>query len=120
MKFLNISNHPSDKWCESQNLAVSRLSGETIVDIKFPNVATWWDAEGMAEVAQEILANYDLDNVTGAMVAGEPIMCIAFVRCLQAAGITCYSAASDRVVEEIDGEKRSRFTFVQFRKWPTL
>lgn len=120
MQFLNISNHPSSKWCEGQNLATKRLGGEAIIDVKFPNVATWWDAEGMAEVAQEILANYDLDNVTGAMVAGEPIMCIAFVRCLQAAGITCYSAASDRVVEEIDGAKISRFAFMRFREWPKL
>lgn len=119
MQFLNISNHPSSSWTVDQVDAAKQLGGRPS-DIRFPNVDPSWSTEDIKEAAIYFAQCIDLEDVAGAMVAGEPIMSTYLVRELQASGVRCYSATTERVVEKVDGEKRSRFTFVRFREWPTL
>ncbi len=40
--FLNISNHPSDKWTEKQLNSALELADQ-IIDLPFPNINPTWD-----------------------------------------------------------------------------
>lgn len=119
MQFLNISNHPSDKWSPEQ-VEAARALGGVPSDVKFPNVNPRWSTEEVGDHAAELVNTLDLEGVAGAMIAGEPLMVACIIRELQALGVACYSATTERVVEERDGVKTSRFIFVQFREWPAL
>jgi hypothetical protein len=117
--FLNISNHPSSGWSEAQTGAALALA-ERIEDITFPNVPP---AASLAEVEQMAL---DLSvevpvETTHALVQGEFTLCFEVVRRLQARGIKCLAATTERQVEIApDGAKTSTFKFVQFREFPEL
>lgn len=119
MQFLNISNHPSSSWTSQQLEAAASLGGQPS-DIRFPNVDPRWTTEEIEINAADLVSRLDLNGVECGMVAGEPIMALFVVRELQRLGVTCYSATTERIVEERDGVKTSRFTFVRFREWPTL
>jgi hypothetical protein len=120
MQFLNISNHPSDKWTPEQVEAAKSLGGLPS-DVKFPHVDPQWSTEEVQNVAKKLVMSLDLVEVAGAMVAGEPLMTLCIVRNLQAIGVRCFSATTERsVVEGKDGVKTSKFNFVRFREWPTL
>ncbi|RMF66145.1 MAG: hypothetical protein D6740_13420, partial [Alphaproteobacteria bacterium] len=56
-----------------------------------------------------------------ALVQGEFTLTCQLVRCLQAYGITCWAATTERDVEKRpDGMKVSRFRFVRLRRYPDL
>jgi hypothetical protein len=117
--FLNISNHPSAGWSEAQKSAAFELA-DTIEDIAFPNVppsATLAEVEKMAlDLSVEVPV-----ETTHALVQGEFTLCFELVRRLQARGIICLAATTDRRVEVApDGAKTSTFKFVQFRSFPEL
>ena len=119
--FLNISNHSIKGWSHDQKKAALELAPEAeLVDVPFPNVIPRWPLDEVISRARELTRALDLEKTQAAMVAGESIMCVLLVRELQALGVVCYSATTERVVEESEGEKRSRFTFVRFREWPAL
>ena len=119
MQFLNISNHPSSSWTAQQTEAAQVLGGEPS-DVRFPNIDPSWSTSEIKDFAILFAKSLDLEGVESAMVAGEPLFAVLLVRELQALGVVCYSATTERVVEESEGEKRSRFNFVRFRAWPTL
>jgi hypothetical protein len=117
--FLNISNHPSSGWSEAQTGAALALA-ERIVDIAFPNVppaASLADVEKMAlDLSVEVPA-----ETSHALVQGEFTLAFELVRRLQARGIICLAATTERRTEVApNGAKTSVFTFVQFRAYPEL
>lgn len=124
--FYNISNHPSTKWTKDQ-LDHANMYGE-VIDFGFPYVnssATTNEIICQARaVVDDIIGGGRHDNII-AMVQGEMTITLAIVHELQAHGVTCVAACSDRVSEEVvnaDGttSKRSIFKFVQFREYPTF
>ena len=119
--FVNISNHPSEKWGAAQRSAA--LCYGEIVDIPFPNVdpkATTFDINMLVE--QYVNKIRALNAPVVVMVQGEFTFTYRLVYCLKAYNITVVSACSERkTVETVDANgvttKRSEFVFVQFREY---
>lgn len=117
--FINLSNHPSQKWSEEQKEAAQKY-GE-IVDIPFPqinpemtstkvyNTANWW--------VKNILSAYNNDDIVSIHVMGEMTFTHAFVKIATAHNIPCFASTTERVTTEKDGVKTSVFQFVQFRQY---
>lgn len=117
--FVNISNHPSERWSADQRRAAEALGGR-IVDIPFPAVPPEAQTDDLAALAETIIANVP-SGCTHAMVMGEFTLTLVLVRRLQARGVSCVVAAGPRKAEELpDGEKLSRFEFVTFREYPAV
>ena len=123
--FLNISNNPSSKWSTDQ--LDSAKSYGNVVDIPFPQIPPTTESaeiKKMAKsIASDICGTYQIGDV--ALVQGEMTFTYVLVHELQARGIVCFAACSDRVTEEVvntDGTttKQSIFKFVQFREYPTF
>ena len=51
--FINISNHPSDKWSEEMIEAAQQYG--QVIDIAFPNVGANWDETKVSEVATKFM-----------------------------------------------------------------
>lgn len=121
MAFYNVSNHPSARWSASQLEAAHKMGGQ-VVDIAFPAVPSAATTAEVVQMAEQVAAQVFAD-CEQAMVQGEMTLTLAIVRALQARGITCLAACSDRkTVEKVqpDGStvKTATFEFVQFRAYP--
>jgi hypothetical protein len=114
--FVNLSNHPSAMWEETQITAALALA-ERIQDIAFPAVPPDADEKAIAALAEECAAKVPPET-SHALVQGEFTLTVELVRRLQARGITCLAATSEREVEENgDGRRVSTFRFVRFRAY---
>jgi len=117
MKFVNLSNHPSEGWDDAQLSAAQRY-GE-VVDIHFPNVEPAFSSElvnSMAELVVNTLTAFDSDITVHIM--GEMTFTYAVVSRLKALGITCLASTTERSTVILpDGRKVSEFKFVQFREY---
>ncbi len=117
--FINLSNHPIDKWDDAQMQAARDLA-ERVEDVMFPLVPPDADEKVIGTLADECLAKIPRET-THALVQGEFTLTFELVRRLQARGITCLAATTARnVEEEANGRKISSFTFVRFRAYPDL
>lgn len=119
--FINLSNHPSNKWSDAQRDAAKKY-GE-IVDIPFPQIdpnATFDDVFKLAnKYIDEIYNKYceREDDKLVIHVMGELTFVYNFVTFADYYGITCVASTTERIVEEHDGVKTSIFKFIQFRKY---
>ncbi|MCR4892940.1 MAG: hypothetical protein K5989_12255 [Lachnospiraceae bacterium] len=120
--FINLSNHPSEKWDEKQRKAAEEYGN--IMDIKFPAVESHGDERYILDLAKEFVesimeyANEEL----AVMVQGEFTLTFAIVSELKERGIRVVSACSERNVHnEVNSEgeevKVTRFEFVRFREY---
>ncbi|MBW7875578.1 MAG: TM1812 family CRISPR-associated protein [Candidatus Cloacimonetes bacterium] len=123
--FVNLSNHPSDKWSEAQTRAVMAVpcpfaAIAKIVDVNFPAVDPADDTPDLAKIAEKII--HDLPPGTvAALVQGEYILSTLIVQGLQALSIDCYTATTHRnVIDLPDGKKLTEFKFERLRKYPGL
>ncbi len=111
---LNLSNHPSASWSESQLAA----AGGQVVDMLFPQVAPDGNETYIENLANEylrtILENKDISAVH---VMGEMNFTFALVTRLKASGIKCVASTTQRETVEKDGVKISKFQFVRFREY---
>lgn len=115
--FLNISNHPSDDWCETQRGAALSYAPR-IEDLRFPAVPPEISPAEFDALLDATLAKVP-DRATHAMIQGEFTMTFALVKALQGKGITCLAATGDRDVEDQGGSASlRRFRFVRFREFP--
>ncbi len=117
--FVNLSNHPSERWGDAQKQAATALAPE-IHDWPFPPVPPEADTEEIAELADGIVDGIarQYPGITHAMVQGEFTLVNTLVRKLQQRGIVCLSATTRRDVIEADGDiKTTRFEFVRFREY---
>ena len=116
--FLNLSNHPSAGWSTEQREAALALAG-ALHDHPFPTVPAEADEAEVAALAAGCLEALPAGGVTAAMVAGEPTLCVHLVAGLQARGVVCYAATTERrSVVGADGVKVSVFAFKKWRAWP--
>ncbi len=132
--FLNISNHPSDKWSDKQREAALAISHELnkrdedaeegeqigIEDIPFPNIppnATTEEVEDMAHDFARKLHNEWVYQLTAVHIMGELTFSFALVNKIRDS-FACYAATSERnSVMNADGTKTVHFDFVQFRRY---
>ena len=117
--FINLTNHPSDRWSEEQRKAAEAFG--KIVDIPFPLVN-----ENATEAEIEQLAGQYSASILGmgkskdliVHVMGEQTFCYALVSKLQKEGIRCIASCTkhDSFINE-DGQKVSTFHFTRFREY---
>ncbi|HOK66370.1 MAG TPA: hypothetical protein PLV55_06115 [Anaerohalosphaeraceae bacterium] len=126
--FLNVSNHPSDKWSDEQKEAALKLADGPIIDIPFPDVPPEADRTEAALIADKLydevmqVINQDTRGIfTGnhaVMIMGEYSVFHKVVKRIQANPlyIPVYVATTKRIAEETKGVKKSVFQFVRFRE----
>ena len=117
--FINISNHPSEKWSQEQIHEAQKLG--KIIDIPFPVVNPHSTTEDISQIANnyaiEVL-ELSKNHTVSAHVMGEMTLTLAIVHRLQDYGIKCYASTTERVVKDgSNGQKISLFKFVAFRKY---
>ncbi len=118
---INLSNHPSDRWCEKQLDAAHNSFGE-IVDITFPQVNPMEDniyiQSLVYEYYKKIMALYANNYDITVHIMGELTFCFALVIMLKQNNIPCVAACTARnTVDLPDGRKETQFQFVRFRKY---
>lgn len=134
--FINLSNHPSDKWSDEQRQAALALSQSlvmpnalenkqaTILDLAFPNIPPAATTQDLIELVEKYAANINKQAIptqSAVHVMGEMTFCFALVQCLQKQGFLCVASTSERnTIENPDGSKTIVFNFVQFRPYPRL
>ena len=115
--FINLTNHPSSGWSESQQKAALQY-GE-IIDLNFPIIEPFFtkaEVDELANVTVETIK--DLDESPVVHIMGEMTFTYAVVERLKAMGITCVASTTERLVKMMpDGKKISEFKFVLFREY---
>ena len=97
--FLNVSNHPSDKWSPEQ-LAAAEKYGE-IRDLPFPTVLPYWDIASVCKLADALFEEISAMQPDAVLCQGEMTLTYQLVKRLHAAEIPVFCACSDRISEEI-------------------
>ena len=121
---LNLSNHPADGWTDVQRRAAEEAFGD-VLDLPFPAIDPAWDAVEVDVLAAEyaerccaMLAQRE-GGLHAVHVMGEMTFTVALVRRLQASGVRCVAATTERlVVPDGSDERRVTFRFVRFRTYP--
>ena len=118
--FINLSNHPSNKWDEGQKKAALR-HGE-IIDMPFPKIPAQADESEVEKLADQYLARILEYKCSAVMIQGEFTFTYHLVKLLEGEQIPTLAACSERSVEEIinpDGSnsKKVNFRFVRFRRY---
>lgn len=117
--FINLSNHPSDKWGEDQ-LSAARQYGE-VTDMPFPNIPPELSGEDIEKMAEEtkskIVSLYPDADIT-VHIVGEPMFIYKLVPLLKSVGIRCVSSTTYHDTKDLgDGKKLTVFHFVRFREY---
>ena len=114
-KFVNFTNHPSDKWEAEQRQ--SALEYGEIVDLPFPAV----EAEADEAVINDMAASYveKILKLQPCVVLCQGEFCLVFqvTTMLKAQGVTVLAACGKREVKEYGNKKEVTFKFVRFRKY---
>lgn len=116
--FINLSNHPSLDWDETQLKAAEEFG--RIEDIPFPNISpdvTENQIENLAKEYRDKILEKALDNEVTVHVMGEMTFCFTLISMLRRCNIPCLASCTERIVSENNGNKISSFGFVGFRKY---
>lgn len=121
--FVNFSNHPSDKWSDEQKRAA--LAYGEIRDIAFPEVSAEASAGEVARMAKFYAGKILEMHPDCVMCQGEFSLTFSVIERLQAAGIRCVCACSQRRATETQAKdgivrKISIFEFRQFREYDQI
>ena len=116
--FINLTNHPSDKWSKEQ-MKAARNYGE-VVDVQFPVIEPTFSKEDILnlvkECAEAIMGIKKGDTFVHRM--GEMTFTYNLVNALKDVCITCLASTTERnTIITSDGKKISEFKFVQFREY---
>lgn len=116
--FINLTNHPSEKWSEEQ-LNAARQYGE-ILDLSFPVIEPTFTKEDIMFLVKDctdtVLGMAEENTVVHVM--GEMTFTHNLVNALKDLGITCLASTTERnTFITPDGKKISEFKFIQFREY---
>lgn len=116
--FINLTNHPSEKWSEEQ-IKAARSYGE-VINMAFPviePILTKEDILRFVKVYIEMIMDIR-DGDTVVHVMGEMTFTHNLVNALKEMGIICLASTTERnTIMTPDGKKMSEFKFVQFREY---
>ena len=116
--FINLTNHPSEKWSEEQ-LEAANCYGK-IVDLSFPIIEPTFsktDIMFLVKESTDVIKGIK-DDDTVVHVMGEMTFTYNLVNALKELGITCLASTTERnTIMTADGKKISEFKFVQFREY---
>lgn len=118
--FINLSNHPTEKWDEFQRREAEKY-GE-IVDLPFPQIPAEMNSDEVCIQAKKYFSICkailpDAKVIHGIHLVGEPTFCFYLTNLLIQAGYNVLGSTTERVVKEEGNQKTSIFKFVQFRKF---
>lgn len=116
--FINLTNHPSDRWSEEQLKAACQYGD--IVDLSFPIIEPIFTKEDIMFLVKECTATILglMEGNTVVHVMGEMTFTYNIVNALKEKGIMCLASTTERnTVMMPDGKKISEFKFVQFREY---
>lgn len=117
--FINLTNHPSEKWSEEQ-IKAAHSYGE-IVDIPFPLIdenATEAEIKQLADKYVSTILSKGKAKDLIVHIMGEQTFCYALISKLQKEGIRCVASCtkSNSYYNEA-GQKISTFHFSRFREY---
>ena len=112
---VNITNHPSDKWCEEQR----KPFGKERSDIPFPEIEFDSNFDRIADSIYDRLRSKGCDPSNSTIVCqGQHPATFSIVACLINSGWTVLAAHTPRVVtDNPDGSKTSVFKFNGYQKY---
>lgn len=118
--FINLTNHPSEKWSEHQRSAAEKYGN--ILDMPFPDISPMADAQETDQIAAELAESIINRSPNAVLCQGEMTVCFRVVNKLKVAGITVLCATTERrvIMEEAEGGqsiKKAVFSFVRFREY---
>ena len=116
--FINLTNHPSEKWSEEQ-LEAAQQYGK-VVDLAFPIIEPTFSKEDILSLVKECMETIMgiKEGETIVHVMGEMTFTHNLVNALKAVGITSLASTTERNTSITpDGRKISEFKFVQFREY---
>ena len=120
--FVNLSNHPSHKWCREQKEAVDKIvPSARIVDYHFPSVDSMLSETQILKMAEQLAGEIAALDPSAVMCQGEFGLTFCLVTMLKKMGIKTVYGCSERKATEIQTkngtEKVSTFIFVKFREY---
>ena len=113
--FINFTNHPSSLWDETQRQAAEAFG--TIIDLSFPAVTPDLSEQEIIILGDTFLKNILSYNPVAVLCQGEFTLAFYVASQLKKQGISVLAACSERNTVTVGNEKRSIFTFVQFREY---
>lgn len=114
-KFINFSNHPSERWDEKQ-IKESKKYGD-ISDLPFPSVNPFFNEEDIEKLADQYVKKILAYNPAAVMCQGEYTLCFKVVEKLKQNRVPVMAACSKRDVIETEHGKISTFHFVRYREY---
>lgn len=124
--FINLSNHQSDKWGNTQlESALALTTDNQIKDIQFPAVPATATTDDIIMIANGLYHTVMENKPEVVMIAGEFSLAYTLIELCLRAGVKVVAACSDRRTKETvnqDGTvtKTVNFEFIQFREFPKL
>ncbi|MEA3444804.1 MAG: CRISPR-associated protein [Bacteroidota bacterium] len=121
---INLSNHSSTKWPAGQKQAAYPYGN--IVDMPFPAINTQASTNAIVQLAKDYAKTVtkklskDDDILNAVHLMGEMTFSFALVSLLQKQGVACIASTTQRMVEEQEGQKLVKFSFVRFREYPEI
>jgi hypothetical protein len=126
---INLSNHPYEKWDETQKQAAIEAFGR-VEDYPFPPIDPTASSAEVLELAHEYAREckmrfYFADIPVGQVaenhavhVQGEFTFTFQVVLLLKAEGVRCVASTSHRKTVDLgNGKKKLQFSFEQFREY---
>jgi hypothetical protein len=116
---INLSNHPFEKWDESQTQVATEQFG-IVKDYPFPKVDPTSELNEIEKQADKIFE--DIIHIYGTEISihlmGEFVLCYQLLLRFVTKQILCYASTTQReVIMKPNGEKVSYFTFIKFRPY---
>ena len=114
---INLSNHPSEFWDESQTMATKEF-GEC-VDLPFPAISPDADLEDIVELSNKyfdkiILVSEKYNSVPVVHLMGEMVFVYVMANKLRSEGIRCVASTSERNTVDLgNGQKKIEFVFIK-------
>mgnify|MGYP000167460128 CR=1 FL=1 len=120
--FVNLSNHPSQRWCQEQKEAVDKIVPDAqIMDYPFPSVDSSLNEAQILKLADQLADEIVVLEPSAVMCQGEFGLTFALVSILKKNGIKVVYSCSERKTTEHQTErgteKISTFMFVKFREY---
>lgn len=120
--FINLSNHPSQKWCQDQRNALDKLVPDAqIMDYPFPSVDSSLNEAQIIKLSEQMATEIVALKPTAVMCQGEFGLTFCLVTMLKRMGIkTVYGCSERKTTERQTGngtEKVVTFSFVKFREY---
>ena len=119
---INLSNHPSSLWLDSQTILTKNL-WNGVTDIEFPNIEpelSWSDVMSLVNeyfnICVNEIAKYN-DEPSAFHIMGESVFCFNLILKLKQAGYRVVASTTHRDSFMIGEHKVSTFNFVNFRDY---